>query len=148
MGTTRFLWQRHWASSRRLRVSIFAALCTVSVSIALFLGLAFHSWLVLPFVGVELAALATAFAWIEVAAFDRDEIEVDERSVVVHRRRGLKIDSHRFDRAWVAVALDDAGACDAGVLLTQSGRSVRVAEYLAGGQRRDAARRLRAAIAA
>jgi uncharacterized membrane protein len=148
MSTTRLAWQRQLASDRKLRWGMFAGLAFVSVAVGLFLAVAARGWLILPFVGIELAVLLGAFLWVECLAYDRDDVEIDERAVRVRRCRGLKVEQHRFDRAWVAVAVEDVGTSRERVAIRQSGREVALGEFLPGEARREMLRQLRRAIAA
>lgn len=147
MGTTCLAWQRQFASDRRLRWGVFAGLATVSLAVGMFLAVGLRGWLILPFVGLELAVLFGAFLWIECLAFDRDDVEIDERSVRVRRCRGLRVEQHRFDRAWVAIGVEEAGTARERLSLRQSGRVVDLVEFLPERERREALRQLRRAIA-
>ncbi len=148
MSTTRLAWQRQLASDRRLRWGVFAGLAFLSVTAGLCLAVATRGWLILPFVGIELAAILGAFLWIECLAFDRDDVEIDDRAVRVRRCRGLRVEQHRFDRAWVTVAVEDGGTARERLAMRQSGREVALGEFLPIEARRQMLRQLRHAIAA
>ncbi|MFN3629160.1 MAG: DUF2244 domain-containing protein [Casimicrobiaceae bacterium] len=148
MSTTRLAWQRRLASDRKLRWGVFAGLASVSIAMGLFLAIAVRGWPVLPFVGLELAVLLGAFLWVECLALDRDDVEIDARVVRVRRCRGLRVEEHRFDRAWVAVAVEDVGTARERLAMRQSGREVALGEFLPSDVRREMLRQLRLAIAA
>ncbi|MCX8097677.1 MAG: DUF2244 domain-containing protein [Casimicrobiaceae bacterium] len=147
MSGQRWVWQRRWASSRRLRWGVFAALSALSVAYSVFLIALTGGWPILPFVGLDLLAVGLAFLWIECRSFDFDEVEIDRDHVHVRQCRLLRVRRHRFDRAWVQVSLESSAYRGGSLRLAQSGLSVRLAEFLDDRERRAALQWLRSAIA-
>lgn len=93
-------------SPQRLMVS-FAVIAGAS----LLIGIGFASrgaWLVLPFAGIELIALAIAFVCYARHAADYERISVGAGEVAVEICDGDCVRSHRFGRAWVGLVVRDA----------------------------------------
>ncbi len=142
MGPATMYWQRELASNRSTRMGVLAGLALVSMAIGLLLAGAFGGWMVLPFIGLEMAAVLAAFLWIERSAQDRDVFEWDSLHLMVRRHRGGKITNHRFDRAWVSISLESSQ----GLWLRQSGKCVQVGEYLHPSRQREMLGSLRACL--
>ncbi|MGL4233349.1 MAG: DUF2244 domain-containing protein [Casimicrobium sp.] len=143
-----FEFRRSFATSRRQRLSVLAAIAAVSFAFALFLGWFVGAWLILPFAGIEVGCVALAFWWIERQSRDCDTVEVGDSSISITRIRGSERDNYTFSRAWVQIDIEqDRLGRERGVRFMQSGRSVSLAEFLRAHEQRDAAREIKAAIA-
>jgi uncharacterized membrane protein len=127
---------------------LLAGLSAVSFGIAgafAWLGL----WLILPFAGLEIGALALALylcAWraqrLEVVKLDGDRVRIE----VGHRRPEFR---QEFDRNWVRVLLLPEGKGHRGKLLLRShGRQMEIGACLPEEERRELAVALREALAA
>ena len=128
---------------------LLAGFCVVSFGIAgffAFLGL----WLVLPFAGLEMVALALALylcAWraqlTEVVWLDGDRLRIE-----IGRRGPEK--QHEFDRHWVRVLLlpASAGFRRSRLMLRSHGRQLEIGACLPEEERRDLAAALRQALTA
>ncbi|TAG06232.1 MAG: DUF2244 domain-containing protein [Betaproteobacteria bacterium] len=147
MSAIKIEWRRRFASDRRLRLAVFAALAALSGVFAVFLWWFFGAWVVVPFAGLEVGCVGVAFWWIERQAKDFDAIEVSESEVSVTRCRNQRVEQHSFARGWVQVDVEtDGRGRERGIRLRQSGRSVSLAEFLCAAEQRAAARALRTAI--
>lgn len=116
-------------------------------AVMLVIGLAFTAaglWLVLPFVGLELALLAYGLRVVQRRAREREWIRVDERDVVVHQQRGQAVREHRFPRPWTRVELraPRAATWPSRLLLASQGRSVEVGTCLTESERQGLRSRL------
>ena len=104
--------------------------------------------MILPFAGLEIICVATAFWWLEQAVDDRDCVEVTESRVNIHRFRGQHAQRFEFNRGWLSTEIkrDRMGGLR-GVRLLQSGRSVELLEFLPVSEQHQALRDLRALLA-
>jgi uncharacterized membrane protein len=148
MSTIRLELQRHLASTRHERLSVFAAIAGLSFAFALFLGWFVGAWMIVPFAGLEVGCVAIAFWWIERKSEDRDTIEIGDSSVSVTRQRGARSESFLFSRAWVQIDIEqDRLGRERGLRFRQSGRSISFGEYLHGQEQRNAARQIKSVLA-
>ena len=124
-------WRRRFATERRHRFFVFAAIAGLSISLALFWLLFAGVWVILLFTALELACVAAAFWWIEQGCDDRDRVEVTDNGVNVIRVRRRKTDRFAFTRNWLAIELEtNSHSSPSGVRLRQSGRTVALVEFL------------------
>jgi uncharacterized membrane protein len=147
MDAVNLQWRRQFATCRQVRMAVLFAIAALSLSLALFLWWFVGAWMILPFVGLEIVCVAIAFVWLEIAANDRDCIEVTENRVKIVRFRGLSSQRLEFSRGWLSAELrhDRMGSLR-GVTLRQSGRSVGLLEFLPVSEQHRALRELRAAL--
>lgn len=147
MDTVNLEWRRQFATSRRVRMAVFGAVATTSISFALFLWWFVGTWMVLPFAGLEVVCVGIAFGWLELAADDRDCVEVTDSRVKIARFRRLTSQQFDFNRGWLSTELkrDRMGGLH-GVTLKQSGRSVELLEFLPVSEQHRALRDLRSAL--
>ena len=124
-------WRRRFATERKHRIFVFAAIAGLSVSFALFWLLFAGVWVILPFTGIELACVAAAFWWIEQGSDDFDRVQVTDHGVNVICVRRRKTAEFAFTRNWLAIesATNNRGM-PSGVRLRQSGRTVALVEFL------------------
>lgn len=85
------------------RLALFAAAISLPIAFAFS---AFGAWPVLPFAGIEVAALWLALHHLQRHAGDEERIEVDEAEVVVSRLVAGRCEQHRFSRYWARVRLE------------------------------------------
>jgi uncharacterized membrane protein len=148
MDAVNLEWHRQFATSRQGRIAVLGALGTLSVSFALFLWWFVDAWMILPFAGLEILGVAVAFGWLELAADDRDCVEVTANRVRIARFRGLKLQQVEFDRGWLSSEFKrDRTGGFRGITLRQSGRSVDLLEFLPASEQHRALRELRAVLA-
>ena len=148
MSAVRLEWRREFASSRKLRAAVFAAIVALSSVFAIFLWWFAGAWVVLPFAGLEIGCVGAAFWWLEQSIEDRDRVEISDSSVLVvsfRRRRSRQIE---FGRGWLSTEL----CCESdgrarGLRMRQSGRSFELLEFLSVPEQHRALRELRVALA-
>ena len=140
-------WRRQFATERKHRIWMFAAIAGLSVAFALFWLFFAGVWVILPFTAMELICVGAAFWWIEQTSEDRDQVEVTDNGVSVIRIRRRKTDEFAFTRNWLTVegAFQSRGM-SSGVRLKQSGRTVALLEFLSGPEQTRALRELRHAL--
>jgi uncharacterized membrane protein len=139
----------HWFLKRNCSVTpaqlgwLYASLCVLS------LGIAFFFWfqgavLILPFTGLELAAVGAAFLAYARHAADGETISLQGRQLVVELENAGHLQRAEFDREWVRVepSADDRSLIE----LSARGRRVSVGRYLRPELRPELAREIRSAL--
>ena len=144
-----WLIKRNCSASPRQLAGVFVSVVAVSFTF----GVAFATqglWMVLPFVGLEILAVAAAFICYGRHAVDYERIDLHDGSMRVERREGGRKSEFRFDAAWVRVEF--AEGPDAGrrvrVDLVSRGHRVEVGRYLVDVQRIALGHELRGALGA
>ena len=103
---------------------------TAVLSFAIGIGFALYgAWPVLPFAGLEVAALAVAF-WLNGRhAADYERISLHDGMLVVEIRDAERVEEHSFNPQWVRLLVDDAGR-DLRVALRSHGRELEIGRHL------------------
>lgn len=147
-GPTTWLIKRNCSASPRQLAGVFASLVAVSFAF----GVAFAAeglWLVLPFVGLELVAVAAAFLCYGRHAADFERIDLGGGMLRVERQEGGRRLVYNFDAVWVGVELEERGA-DPGkrvrLALACKGQRVEVGRHLGDKRRSALGRELRGAL--
>ena len=91
--------RRNDSLGSRGRWLIFAALCAVSLGLALAFA-AFGAWLVLPYSVLEMVVLFLAFWFFERHAGDWERLSIEGDRVIVERQRGGVGSRQEFNRFW------------------------------------------------
>ena len=141
----------HWFLGRNCSVTpaqlgrLYASLCVVTLGIAAFFWVQ-GAVLVLPFAGLELAAVGLAFLVYARHAADREHILLQGRRLVVELESAGRLQRAEFDRDWVRVepAVDDGSLIE----VSGQGRRVSVGRYLRPELRPQLAREIRMALRA
>jgi uncharacterized membrane protein len=150
MSDPAFRWtiKRNCSASPRQLALVFASI----VALSFFIGIAFAAfglWLVLPFVGLELLAVAAAFIGYGRHAADFERIELDAGLVRVERHEGSTVDRAQLAAPWTRVELDEIGV---GALrrvrlfMVAHGRRIEVGRHLPEARRRSLAQELKQAL--
>ncbi len=117
-------------------------------SFAIGVAFALHgAWPILPFVGLEIAALAAAFYAHGRHAADYERIALADGALVVRIRDGERTEEHRFDPHWVRVVASDAGR-GVRLALRSHGRELEIGRHLDAPGRERLATALRGRLAA
>jgi len=99
-------------------------------------------WLVLPFAGLELAALWVAFRRFARDADDFERITIQGDRLLLEACTRGRVQRYEWNRHWTQVIVrGGVGSCH--VALRSHGREIEFGRCLSGGARLDAARRLR-----
>jgi uncharacterized membrane protein len=113
------------------------------VSLGIAAGFAcFGAWLILPFAGLEMLALAAAFYLNGRHAADYERIAFAEGRLLVEARDAERLEQHEFNAAWVRVAERRLGR-EVRLLLRSHGREFEVGRHLDAERRLSLAARLR-----
>lgn len=128
----------------RWAAAFLASMCTVSFGIAgVFAWLGY--WMVLPFAGLEMLALAAGLWWSVRDNAYREVVSVTEDRVRVEAGWGRPARRWEFRRAWLQVRLQ-AGVDrnrPTRLLITSSGRGCELGRCLTDEEREEVAERLR-----
>ena len=119
------------ASPMLVVVAIAAFSFAVGITFA-WLGL----WLVLPFVGLEVVALALAFGVYARHVADNEIIRTDEDGLAVEIREGNRLRHYRLDAHWARCIVESAGR-DARLMIGSHGRFVQIGRCLNEDGRRQ-----------
>lgn len=131
--------RRHCSSlDWRVLLLVFGSLALFSASVAVVFAVA-GAWLIIPFAGVEIAALAAAAWALRRRAEDFERLAVDgDRILLEIRERGL---SRRFEfnRCWARLITGEQGA----VSLRSHGHEVAIGRFCGEESRQELVRELR-----
>jgi len=150
MSDPAFRWiiKRNCSASPRQLALVFASI--VLVSFVFGAAFAAHGlWLVLPFVGLELLAVAIAFVCYGRHAADFERIEFAAGEISIERHDGGRIDAARMQTPWARVELDESGRGwmhQVRLFIVARGERVEVARHLPEHRRRRLAKELMQAL--
>ncbi len=134
--------------SNRGRVLVGLSIATFSLAVAGGFSIA-GAWLVLPFAGLELVALAYAFYYIGCHAGDYESITIDGDSLAIEKRVYKSISQVVFQRYWARVLLRDLPGGDQSLLLRSHGKEVEFGRrYMSNEQRVALAKQLKKHVGA
>lgn len=107
-------------------------------------------WPVLPFAGLELFALGSAYYLVALDGQRREVVRVDEHTVAVEKGRRRFEQSWRFTRAWTSVIVSRPSISwyPTRLLLRSHGKEIELGGFLDEGERRALATELRRALIA
>ena len=141
----------HWFLRRNCSVTpvqlawLYASLCVVSLGIGAMFWMA-GARLVMPFAGLELAAVGTAFLVYARHATDGESISLQGARLVVERETAGRLERAEFRREWVRV---EPRAGDRSLIqVSAQGRSVEVGRFVRPELRPALASEIRMALRA
>lgn len=127
------------SSSEMTRV--VAILAIFSLSIAIAFGFA-GAWLVFPFAGLELLALAYAFYLINCHAGDYESITIEGDRLAIEKHHRKNTSQVVFHRYWAQVVLRETSGGEHRLWLRSHGKEVEVGRYMNDRQRLALAQQL------
>jgi uncharacterized membrane protein len=140
--------RRNDSLGSRGRWRIFAALCAVSLGLALVFATV-GAWPILPYSVLEMAVLFAAFWCIGRHAGDWERLRVDGDSIIVERECAGIVTRHEFNRCWTRLESERGASGTAlRLALCSAGKRVAIGGELTPPQRARLARELRRALAA
>lgn len=113
----------------------------IVAAVSVLIGIGFASqgaWLVLPFAGFEVAALALAFICYARHAADYERISLGAGQIEVEICDGDCVRCHRFSQAWVRLVVRDAPS-ETRLALQSRGQELEIGRHLDGADRRKLA---------
>lgn len=123
-------------------VKVVAVLAVLSLSIASAFALA-GAWMVFPFAGLELLAIACAFYVVHRHAGDYESISIHGDRLAIEKRHYNNISQVVFHRYWAQVVLRPAPCGDQRLWLRSHGKEVEVGCYMNNEQRLALAKQLK-----
>lgn len=136
-----FITRPNCSLSRSGAVRVIGCLAAFSLSIALAFALA-GAWMVLPFAGLELLALAYAFYLIRCHAGDYESITISGDRLAVEKHDYKNTSQVVFHRYWAQIVLRDAPGGEQRLWLRSHGKEVEIGRYMNNEQRLVLARQL------
>jgi len=142
--------KRNCSASPAQLAAVFASM----VGVSFVFGVAFATqgmWLVLPFVGLELLAVAAAFVCYGRRATDYERVELAGSTLTVERAEGSNTERWQCPAAWARVEVEQSGAGwmnRVRVCIVARGERVEVGRHLPADRRALFARDLDAALRA
>ena len=140
---------REWILKRNCSIAprqlamVYAALCSVSLTVAVLFTLR-GAWYILGFAVLELAAVGLAFFHYGRHATDRERIVLSEDTLLIELIQAEQSSPHRLNPRTARVELPDA---QRGLILVEAaGVSVEVGRFLTTWRRREFARELAQAV--
>lgn len=110
---------------------------------------AFGAWPVLPFAGLEIAALWCALHHQRRHENDEERLDIGDREVVVTRRSGSRREEHRFPRYWVRLRIErPPGRPGCRLFLRSHGRELEIGLLLTDPQKQTLAEALKTRLGA
>ena len=117
--------------------------------IPLLIGVGFSligAWLVLPFVGLKILALAIAFYYINNHEADYESICIDGDSLVVERSTAQQVSQDVINPYWVKILQHKLPNGELHLYLQSHGKEIEVGRYLTREQRELLAKQLKQRI--
>ena len=132
---------------RNCSISPRDLLCVLAFAMCLSLGIAtafayFGAWLVLPFAGVEMLALASAFYLNGRHAADYERVALSGGRLLVEACDAGRIERHEFDPRWLRVDERRLGR-ELHLMLRSRGSEIEIGRHLDAERRASLAARLR-----
>ena len=93
------------------------------------------AWFVLPFMGLEIFALAFAFYYVNSHETDYESISIDGNSLVVERGCRQQVNKYELNPYWVTVQRRELPNGELKLSLLSHGKSIEVGRYLTRKQR-------------
>ena len=131
------------ALSPRLARTLVLSAAAITFCIALAFA-AFGAWPVIPFAGLEVAALWLALRHLQRHADDEECIDIGEYEIVVTRRLAGRREEFRFWKNWARVRLEQPPELRRKCLfLSSHGRSLEIGMLLTDRQKQELAEEIR-----
>jgi uncharacterized membrane protein len=118
------------ASKQKVVILLTVIPCVIGIAFC-FLG----AWLVLPFVGLEIAALAYAFYYVNQHETDYESISIDADSLMVERCVGENVSQQVINPYWVRVVQHELPNGELHLYLQSHGKEIEIGRYLTRKQR-------------
>lgn len=125
---------------------LIIAAATISGGIAVAFAAA-GAWPVLPFAGIEIAALWLALRHLRRHAGDEERIEILDDRIIVAVRKAGRCERHEFSRYWARLQVEKlSGTENCRLLLRSHGRETEVGQLMTAEQKQALERDLRSRL--
>lgn len=133
--------------SRQANILLFLSLTIIILVVAAGFTLMGY-WVILPFAGLELAALATALVYVDYQNQYREVVHVNDHTVKVESGYRKAQSACEFKRGWTSVLLRDESKHNrpSKLVLRSAGKQVEIGACLASDDRKDLWRELKQII--
>lgn len=121
--------------SAKGRIGVVALIASFSLAVAIGFSL-IGAWLVLPFAGLELVAVAYAFYYINCHAADYESITIEGDQLAVEKRDYKNTSQIVFHRYWARVLLRQLPSGDQSLLLRSHGKEVEFGRHFMNNDQR------------
>lgn len=118
----------------RQKVWVFVGLSIFPILVSTFFSM-LGAWMVLPFAGLELLALGTAFYWMHLHSDDYECLVIEGSKLQVERRNHKKISRVVLECCWARVILRDQPGGEQSLWLRSHGKEVEFGRYLSNEAR-------------
>jgi uncharacterized membrane protein len=125
-------------SKKRVIILLTVIPCAIGMAF-LFLG----AWPILPFVGLEIAALAYAFYYVNKHEADYESISIEGDSLLIEHCVSQAVSKHEISLYWVKVLQHELANGELHLYLQSHGKEVEVGRYLTRTQRELLANQLK-----
>jgi uncharacterized membrane protein len=143
MSSREWILKRNCSISPRQLAMVYAALCSVSLAVAVLFTLR-GAWYILGFAVLELAAVGLAFFHYGRHATDRERIVLNEDTLLIELIQAEQASPHRLTLRAVRIALPDAHR---GLIVVEAaGVKVEIGRFLTNWRRREFATELAQAV--
>jgi len=126
-----------------------AVLLALTGGLAFTIGIGFAlygAWPILPFAGLEIAALAAAFYLNGRHATDYERIALEDGSLVIEVRDGERVATHRFNPHWVQLDMSEIQG-EVRLVLRSHGKALPIGRHLDAPGREQLAQEVRGRLA-
>ena len=144
---TQFVVQRNQSLSWHGNKVFIIYIAFLSLGIASIFALQ-GMWLILPFAGLEILALAIALYICCLRCRDREVITIDDEKLYVEKGRDRPKQRLQFERAWLQLELKKSThhGHPSQLLIRSKGRQIEIGKYLTNKERNSLAKSLVAAL--
>lgn len=125
-------------SKKRVIILLTLIPCVIGIAF-LFLG----AWPILPFVGLEIVALAYAFYYVNKHEADYESISIEGDSLLIEHCVGQTVSQHEISPYWVKVLQHELANGELHLYLQSHGKEIEVGRYLTRKQRELLAKQLK-----
>ena len=125
-------------SKKRVIILLTLIPCVIGIAFC-FLG----AWPILPFVGLEIAALAYAFYYVNKHEADYESISIEGDSLLIERCVANTISQHEISPYWAKVVQHELANGELRLYLQSHGKEFEVGRYLTRRQRELLAKQLK-----
>jgi uncharacterized membrane protein len=148
VSDTRYLIRPNRSMDRRQAAWVVMAIATASFAVAGSMSIAYGAWPILPFAGLEVAALAFVIWRVQASSENEDVLVFASAHVDVTRRHEGDVHSYRFNRHWVRVNLRNSIARNlpSRLEIGSHGKFVEIGSFLTDEERASLAEHLTARL--
>lgn len=140
----RWVFRRNCSLSPKQLLQWYASLCVITLVIA-FCFLLAGFWIVLPFAGIELFLVGTAFVIYARHAADYEMIELQPNQLTLVMADGTKLTQLEWSPQWAKLSYN--GKYKAPLLFRHKGQQVKIGKFIAEKDKSALHRELKAALA-